>query len=192
MNKKSDRELVTEALQGSQVAFTQLMERHKSGLLQHICENLAAFKNSGVYRAEEPEDICMEVFQKVFLNIGSYNPNYEFSTWLYNIATNRAIDYHRRRKIVIESGLTSTSEGSLINYGTGDKNSPEDKLISNQEYSLLLKRIEELDEKYREIAKMRFISEYAYDEIAAKLNIPLNTVKTRLKRAKEILAKKMI
>ena len=64
-------------------------------------------------------------------------------------------------------------------------------MISNQEYSKLLKLIEALDDKYRDIAKMRFIQELAYEEIAQKLDIPLNTVRTRLKRAKETLAKKL-
>ena len=64
-------------------------------------------------------------------------------------------------------------------------------MISSQEYSNLLKAIEELNERYREIAKMRFIQEYAYEEIAQKLDIPLNTVRTRLKRAKDILVKKL-
>ena len=64
-------------------------------------------------------------------------------------------------------------------------------MISSQEYSNLLKAIEELNERYREIAKMRFIQEYVYEEIAQKLDIPLNTVRTRLKRAKDILVKKL-
>ena len=64
-------------------------------------------------------------------------------------------------------------------------------MISNQEYSILLSHIEELDEKYCNVAKMRFINDLAYEEIAQKLDLPLNTVRTRLKRAKEMLVKRI-
>ena len=109
---------------------------------------------------------------------------------LLNIGRNTAIDYSRKRKIAIEAGLSAEKAVGIINYGNL-KNSPEDNMISSQEYSNLLKAIEELNERYREIAKMRFIQEYAYEEIAQKLDIPLNTVRTRLKRAKDILVKKL-
>ena len=63
------------------------------------------------------------------------------------------------------------------------------KLISAQEYRSLIEMIDSLDEKYREPARLRFIKEYEYNEIAKELNLELNTVRTRLKRAKELLKK---
>ena len=187
MNKLTDRELVILAQQGNQKAFTILTERHGRGLLAYVTEHLSGKNNE---MAEEREDICQEAFNKAFSHIDEYDPKYEFSTWLYNIGKNTAIDYSRKRKIAIDAGLSAENATGIVNYGN-PKNSPEDRMISNQEYSILLKYIEELDSKYRDIAKMRFIHEYAYEEIAQKLNIPLNTVRTRLKRAKESLAKKM-
>lgn len=179
MNRLTDRELIEMARQGEQKAFTVLTERHGKGLLAYISEHLSG-NNAFTESAEEPEDICQEAFNKAFTHIDNYDPRYEFSTWLYNIGKNTAIDHARKRKLIIE----------IADYGN-PKNSPEDKMISNQEYSKLLKMIEELDDKYRDIAKMRFIQELAYEEIAQKLDIPLNTIRTRLKRAKEILAKKL-
>lgn len=187
MNKLTDRDLVILAQQGTQKAFTILTERYGRGLLSYVTEHLSGKNNE---MAEGPEDICQEAFNKAFSHIDEYDPKYEFSTWIYNIGKNTAIDYSRKRKITIEAGLSAENSTGIANYGN-PKNSPEDKMISNQEYSILLKYIEELDSKYRDIAKMRFIQEYAYEEIAQKLNIPLNTVRTRLKRAKEMLAKKL-
>ncbi|MBE6226060.1 MAG: sigma-70 family RNA polymerase sigma factor [Bacteroidales bacterium] len=189
MNRLTDRELVVLAQNGEQKAFTLLTERYRRGLLGHIAELLSG-NWSVTEMAEGPEDICQETFKKAFLHIDDYNPKYEFSTWLYNIGRNTAIDYSRKRKIAIEAGLSAEKAVGIINYGNL-KNSPEDNMISSQEYSNLLKAIEELNERYREIAKMRFIQEYAYEEIAQKLDIPLNTVRTRLKRAKDILVKKL-
>ena len=189
MNKLTDRELIEMARQGEQKAFTVLTERHGKGLLAFISEHLSG-NNAITEGAEEPEDICQEAFNKAFTHLEDYDPRYEFSTWLYNIGRNTAIDHSRKRKLAIEAGLAAEKAVKIADYGN-PKNSPEDKMISHQEYSKLLKLIEELDSQYRDIAKMRFIQELAYEEIAQKLDIPLNTIRTRLKRAKEILAKKL-
>ncbi len=187
MHKLTDRELAIMARQGEQKAFTVLSERYGKGLLAFVAEHLSG-NNSNIEGAVEPADICQEALNKAFTHIADYDPKYEFSTWLYNIGKNTAIDHSRKRKLVIEAGLSAEKETSIANYGS-HRNSPEDKMISNQEYSKLLGLIEGLDDKYRDIAKMRFIQELAYEEIAQKIDIPLNTVRTRLKRAKEILAR---
>ena len=65
--------------------------------------------------------------------------------------------------------------------------SPEERLITHQSFDKLIKAIKSLDVKYRKIAELRFIHEFAYEEIAKELNIPINTVKTRINRAKKLL-----
>ncbi len=185
----SDAQLVTAALEGDQSAYTLLMERHKDPLRLYVNEFIVHLKNSDgiIELAEEPQDIVQEAFQKAFQSLPSYNPQYKFSTWLFNIARNIAIDYSRKRKISIGANITPDNFHTLANIGSGIRNSPEDKLISSQEYRSLIEMINALDEKYREPAILRFIKEYEYNEIAQELNLELNTVKTRLKRAKEIL-----
>ena len=185
----TDQQLVQEALAGNQAAYTLLVQRHREPLRLYVNEFLGHLKNSeGIIElAEEPQDIVQEAFQKAFQALPSYNPQYKFSTWLFNIARNIAIDYSRKRKISISSNLPPDNTHSLANIGSGIRNSPEDKLISSQEYRSLIEMINALDKKYREPAILRFIKEYEYNEIAQELNLELNTVKTRLKRAKEIL-----
>ena len=191
MDTLTDRELVQMAKEGEQRAFAILMGRYGKGLTLHIGEYMANCRSCGMEMAEEPEDICQEAFHKAFAGIGSYNEKYEFSTWLYTIGKNCVIDYTRKRKILVDAGITADVGDSLSNYGGEMENSPEDEMISNQEYSILLKYISELGEKYRTVAMMRFINELAYEEIAQKLDMPLNTVRTRLKRAKEMLVKRV-
>ena len=185
----TDQQLIQEALAGNQAAYTLLVQRHREPLWLYVNEFIGHLKNSeGIIElAEEPQDIVQEAFQKAFQALPTYNPQYKFSTWLFNIARNIAIDYTRKRKISIGSSLAPDSTHSLANIGSGIRNSPEDKLISSQEYRSLIEMINALDEKYREPAILRFIKEYEYNEIAQELNLELNTVKTRLKRAKEIL-----
>ena len=185
----SDAQLVSAALEGDQGAYTLLMERHKDPLRLYVNEVIMHLKNSDgiIELAEEPQDIVQEAFQKAFQALPSYNPQYKFSTWLFNIARNIAIDYGRKRKISIGANITPDNFHSLANIGSGIRNSPEDKMISSQEYRTLIEIISSLDEKYREPAILRFIKEYEYNEIAQELNLELNTVKTRIKRAKELL-----
>ena len=186
-----DSKLISSALAGEQSAYTLLMERHREGLALYVNEFVGTLKNSDgiIELAEEPQDIVQEAFHKAFQSLSSYNPQYKFSTWLYNIAKNIAIDYARKRRISIGANLTPENIKDFANIGGGIKNSPEDKLISAQEYRTLIEMIASLEEKYREPATLRFIKEYEYNEIAQELNLELNTVKTRLKRAKEILKK---
>lgn len=186
-----DNELIGKALSGDQSAYSTLMERHREGLLMYVNELIGNLKNKeGMLEfAEEPQDIVQEAFHKAFQALESYNPQYKFTTWLYNITKNVAIDFSRKRKISIGASITPDNIHNLANIGGGIKNSPEDKLISNQEYDSLIAKINSLDEKYRLPAKLCFINEYAYNEIAQELNLELNTVKTRIKRARELLQK---
>lgn len=186
-----DNDLINSALSGDQSAYTLLMLKHKEGLTLYVNEFIGTLKNTDgiIELAEEPQDIVQEAFHKAFQALPTYNPQYKFSTWLYNIARNIAIDYARKRKISIGANLTPDNLKDIANIGSGIKNSPEDKLISSQEYRTLIEMIESLEEKYRKPAILRFIREYEYNEIAQELNLELNTVKTRLKRAKEMLKK---
>ena len=183
------QELISSAIAGDQSAYTLLMQKHKEGLTLYVQEFIGTLKNSDgiIELAEEPQDIVQEAFHKAFQALPTYNPQYKFTTWLYNIARNIAIDYTRKRKISIGANLTPDNLKDIANIGSGIKNSPEDKLISSQEYRTLIEMIGSLDEKYRKPAILRFLREYEYNEIAQELNLELNTVKTRLKRAKEIL-----
>ncbi len=186
-----DIALIDSALSGDQNAYSLLMHRYKEGLIVYVQEFITPLMNQDgiVELAEQPQDIVQEAFHKAFQSLSTYNPQYKFSTWLYNIARNIAIDYTRKRKISIGANLTPENIKDFANIGSGIRNSPEDKLISSQEYRSLIGMIESLDEKYREPARLRFLKEYEYNEIAQELNLELNTVKTRLKRAKEILKK---
>ena len=185
------QELISSAIAGDQSAYTLLMQKHKEGLTLYVQEFIGTLKNSDgiIELAEEPQDIVQEAFHKAFQALPTYNPQYKFTTWLYNIARNIAIDYTRKRKISIGANLTPDNLKNIANIGSGIKNSPEDKLISSQEYRTLIEMIDSLDEKYRKPAILRFLREYEYNEIAQELNLELNTVKTRLKRAKELLKK---
>lgn len=172
-----DRKLVAMAIDKQQAAFTQLLEKYRNALMSYI--------QSFVPGLEDAEDICQKSFTKAFLNIEKYNPQYAFSTWLYNIAQNEAIDHIRRDKRAIVPMPIEESETLEGPHGV----SPEDQVIMDQGVATLTASILALPDIYRTVAEMRFIKDYSYEFIAKEINVPLGTVKTRINRARKMLEK---
>ena len=172
-----DSELVARALSGDQKAFAGLLTRYRDALMAHIMRYVSV--------REDAEDICQRSFEKVFVNIEKYNRSYAFSTWLYNIAANEAIDHLRRSKTALNY-VPISLETDAMNVLSGV--TPEDEVIVDQAVGDMIRRIKDLPEIYRAVAELRFIKDYAYEEISAELNLPLGTVKTRLSRARGMLS----
>ena len=181
----TDVELVKLALEQNQAAFIVLYTRYNAGVRNHISRY--------VVQKEDIEDICLESFQKAFSQIGSFNPEYKFSTWLYRIARNTAFDHlskHDREKnnmptTSINEDIAELKELPAIMHN------PEEDIINQQEYDKWLTNIEKLKDDYKIVAKMNLIDNFGYKEIADALEMPLNTVKTKIRRAKAQLLKMM-
>ena len=181
----SDEELIKLAAEQHQTAFIVLYTRYNAGVKSHVSRYVA--------QKEEVEDICLESFQKAFSQIATYNPEYKFSTWLYRIARNTAFDYlskHDREK----NNMPTTSiheDFAELKELPATMHNPEEDIINQQEYDKWLTNIEKLKDDYRMVAKMNLIDNFGYKEIADALDMPLNTVKTKIRRAKAQLLKMM-
>ena len=185
LTELTDKELVDLALEQNQAAFIVLYTRYNAGVKNHISKYITL--------AEDKEDVALESFQKAFSQIASYNPEHRFSTWLYRIARNTAFD-HISRKDREKSNLPTTSISetiSEVNDIPAAMHNPEEDIINQQEYKKWLANIEKLKEDYRVVAKMNLIDHFGYKEIAEGLDLPINTVKTRIRRAKALLLKMM-
>ena len=181
----TDVELVKLALEQNQAAFIVLYTRYNAGVRNHISRY--------VVQKEDIEDICLESFQKAFSQIGSFNPEYKFSTWLYRIARNTAFDHlnkHDREKNNMPTTSINEDIAELKELPASMHN-PEEDIINQQEYDKWLTNIEKLKEDYRIVAKMNLIDNFGYKEIADALDMPINTVKTKIRRAKAQLLKMM-
>lgn len=182
MQLYSDRDLVMLALSDNQLAFSLLMQRHQGSLGSYIQHQ---FSVGGA-----TEDLLLVIFDKAFRNLHKYNPQFAFSTWLYTIAENSCIDYVRKEKaLALAFRRVSLKFGYPSSESIPSTTDPESEMIASQEAALLLHHINRLKPIYREPARLRFLQEYAYEEIAKELAIPLGTVRIRIHRAKEILAK---
>jgi len=180
-----DADLVRLALEQNQAAFIVLYTRYNVGVRSHISRYVA--------QKEDIEDICLESFQKAFSQIASYNPEYKFTTWLYRIARNTAFDHlnrHDREKNNLPT--TSISEDiAELKELPATMHNPEEDIINQQEYDKWLTNIEKLKSDYKTVAKMNLIENFGYKEIADALDMPINTVKTKIRRAKAQLLKMM-
>ena len=180
-----DEALAKLAEEQNQAAFIVLYTRYNLGVKSHISRYVS--------QKEDIEDICLESFQKAFSQIESYNPEYKFSTWLYRIARNTAFDHlskHDREKNHMPTTFINDDIAELRELPATMHN-PEEDIINQQEYDKWLNNIEKLKDDYRIVARMNLIDNFGYKEISEALEMPLNTVKTKIRRAKAMLLKMM-
>ncbi|MBP1671494.1 MAG: polymerase sigma factor, sigma-70 family [Bacteroidetes bacterium] len=180
IKKISDKSLVEQALQKREEAYSAIVSRYQERVTKYI---LLLVSNN-----DDAKDISQETFEKAFGMLHSYDPQYAFSTWLFTIAKNCCIDFLRKQRLNVRSIETMTNSDDPGGRSSSVP-SPEENFIFEQEIDKLKRHIEKLPERYREVAELRFLHEYAYEEIAKELNLPLGTIKTRIRRAKEHLIK---
>jgi len=180
-----DITLAEAASRGDQRAFLVLYDRFKKGA--------ASYAGKFIPQREDAEDVVLESFQKAFAQIATYRSEYKFSTWLFSIVRNTALDHiDRIGRVSANISVNSIDDQRtvLVNVQSGAAD-PEEDVIHNQEYEKLVAVIDGLPELYREVARLVLLDSYGYQEVAEKTGLTLGTVKTRVKRARENLLKKL-
>lgn len=169
-----DAQLVAMVIGGDIEAFGQLMRRYEAKLMRYVTYILG-----GDYASA---DVVQESFIKAYTNLRSYKPKYSFSAWIYRIAHNTAINVAKKNKKYVAMPEPEIAE-------TMPELSVPDTLGSDLDNKLLKQSLEtsfnRLHAKYREPLVLNLIEGYGYAEIAEILQIPINTVATRIRRAKE-------
>ena len=179
-------ELVRRAMIGDGAAFTELWDTHimsLKGYLKGIMKNLDDFYI---------DDICSRSFEKAFRQIGSYDPSKsQFATWLKVIAHNTALDTIEQEARVQRGYVRLDDDTKALNIGEikDDIDTPLDSMIRNEDQEETQGYIDGLPELYRDIAHKRLIDGLQYKEIAEETGLELNTVRTRIRRAKAMIEK---
>lgn len=181
----SDERLVDETLAGDRDAFGALVLRHQRGLVNYIFRLVGS--------RDVASDLSQEVFLKVFVSLASFDPRYRFTTWLYRVASNRAIDHLRRRqpRTLSLSQPVSTDDAPAAPTIAGSEPSPDDVLRGRELESRISTAIAALPTGYRQLILLRHRQNCRYDEIARITRLPLGTVKNRIFRAREILRERL-
>ena len=180
----ADRELVATAAQGLEGSFEELVRRYQRPISAYV------YRMVGDY--DIALDLTQEIFIKIYASLARYRPEFKFSTWIYKIAHNAAVDHLRR---------TSTREQSLMIGTDGDQfDMPIEsgRLSPEQESEQRERRIEietvvrALPANYRELVILRHSQDLSYEEIVEVTGLPLGTVKNRLFRAREMMRQQFV
>lgn len=176
-----DRALVGRILSGDRDLFTTLVGRYEKRLINYVYRI--------THRYEEAHDLAQDIFVKVYLALDRYDPKYQFSTWLFRIAQNSAIDALRKKSIAEVPLARPTEEepGGKEREFADDGISPYRALKNKQLSAAIDKAVEGLPSDYRELIQLRHFAELSYEEIASMKRLPLGTVKNKLFRARNLL-----
>lgn len=177
-----DFDLLDRAVAGDQKAYTTLMNRYRRSLYHTMLKM--------VRQVDDAEDLTIEAFAKAFKNLHKFKRDYTFSTWLFRIATNNAIDFIRRKKLETYSynAESSNMEGDTMSMAIKDHGlTPQEETIRAEKIKLVREFVNQLPPRYQRLVKLRYFDELSYEEIATELSAPLGTVKAQLHRARELL-----
>lgn len=169
-------------LENDESAFADLMSRYKKPVYHMVLKM--------VRNVDDAEDLTIEAFAKAFRNLARFKKDYTFSTWLFRIATNNAIDFIRKKKLETYSLNTSFTDdsGESVNIDVEDRDrTPDQEAINTQKIELVRMFVTRLPPKYQRLVKLRYFDELSYEEIATELDAPLGTVKAQLHRARELM-----
>jgi len=179
LTKLADVELVQTAVAGREASFEELVRRYQRPIAAYV------YRMVGDYDAAL--DLTQEVFIKVYNSLARYRSEFKFSTWIYKIAHNAAID-HLRRHAVREQALTGSVDGERREVAIESRRlTPEQESERKERCSEIESVVQLLQASYRELIVLRHSHDLSYDEIADVTGLPLGTVKNRLFRAREAM-----
>ncbi|MDR2467381.1 MAG: sigma-70 family RNA polymerase sigma factor [Spirochaetaceae bacterium] len=170
-----DTKIAQQICSGQSELFRLLVERHQ----QHVY----ALGMSFFHNMIDCEDFTQEVFLKAYRNLGQFKGKSRFSTWLYRIAYNTAINSVKRRKEYVSLAENDEQESAM--------RTPDEENIREAALLAVRQAVAELPEKYRVCIDLFFFYDRSYDEIEAITGDPVNTVKSHVFRAKKILRQKL-
>ena len=191
MADESDAHLVDRCQRGETEAFDTLVERYQRRVIGLCFRHLRSY--------EEACDLAQEVFTQVFQHLRDFQGKSSFSTWLYRISLNAC--YNRRRYFRAKGRDTATSLDSMLERReAGADSSPLlrsgkagalEELETDEDLGQLRQALASLDENQRKVVELVDIEELSYERAAKILKVPVNTVRSRLSRAREQLKTKL-
>lgn len=182
LGSATDQQVVAWARNGSEGAYRELIRRYQRPVFSLIYRI--------VRDRELAEDLTQETFIKVLNAIDRYKPQFKFSSWIFKIANNAAIDQLRRKELdtlSLEGRPDATTqdrlEATAIQVGDSGE-SPLEEVEARELGSAIERAIAQLRPEYRACIILRHVEGRPYDEIAKILDLPLGTVKTYIHRAR--------
>lgn len=173
MPNKDEAALIKQSLNGDHIAYGQLVDRYKNALYRHC---FAIVRNEDV-----AEDLTQETFITAYYKLSLYKPKYRLSTWLFKIATNKALTWLKKtgREVAFGDELIAS---------VASKQPGPDKLAT---YTELHSAVDKLQVKHRVVVSLYYWQGLSYAEIATVLSAPIGSVRGWMNRAKQQLRKEL-
>src|SRR5688572_29853238 len=181
----TEDELVHAVLRNDRDAFRELIRRYERLVMQIVCRMIK--------RVPDQEDLCQEVFLKVYDKLQYYRFESKLSTWIGRITFNTCVNFLQRKQVLWleKSGGGDESDSPLHNSPDGSRQP--DALLENKEQAVLLwKLVDELPAVQQTIVSLYHQEGMKLEEIVEVLDLPMGTVKSYLHRARQNLKKKLL
>lgn len=169
--KKTDEEIVELVLAGNDELFAEIIRRYQRQLI--------SYTRRLTFNTQAAEDVTQNAFIKTYQNLRSFDSNKKFSSWIYRIAHNEAVNYIRKHRREI-----TTSDEAWFDTKASTQESIEETLDKKINNKVLYSALKQLPLKYREPIVLHMLENKSYEEISDILHIPTATVGTRIRRAK--------
>lgn len=169
--EQNEHATIDRILNGEAHLYGVLIDRYKEGLYRHC------FKF--VRDEDRAEDIAQETFIKAYTHLETYNSNYRFSTWLYRIATNKALsEIRKKRPLPLDEEMQIMST-----LADTDQRAKDDEIHQ---------AVARLSDKYRTVVTLHYWDGESYDQIAKRMDTTTGTIKSWMSRAKKELRKDLL
>lgn len=180
--RQESKQLVASIIAGQTDQFQTLIERYQK-LVAHIVFRMVSGE-------ADREDICQEVFVKVYQNLGSFKFGSKLSTWIATIAYNTSLNYLEKKKVPLYDDLGPEESG--LDRLPSDGKAPDEVFESKDISEILRKEIQSLPAQYRTILALYHLEEMSYKEISSITRLPDGTVKSHLFRARKLLKERLM
>ncbi|MBF0406750.1 MAG: sigma-70 family RNA polymerase sigma factor [Candidatus Riflebacteria bacterium] len=178
-----DKNLILKILDGEGSLYSVIVTKYERLVYSYLLPQLRTL--------QEVEDLSQETFLKAYRHLGSFDVEKKFSSWLMKIAKNLLIDYNRKKSLLPNTNNTTENyEDSSEKFKNSETFSPYQRIELKEEFKSTFKDILLLPEEIRIPFLLRVIQELSYEEIAEILDIPLQTVKNRIFKARQALKEK--
>jgi len=167
-----DEALIAAALNGSAYAWEKLVKRYETQIFNY------SVRLTG--NSSDAMDLMQEVFLGVYRNLHRFRGDAKFSSWIFRIAHNKAVDMNRRRRLLSNQLRINDDEFDILDILPGDTgNEPDEKLGTQQQNGKITRMLARLSLEQRLVVEFKVFQSLTFDEIAVMQDISVNTVKTR-------------
>jgi len=191
INNWEEKDIIREINNWNIEKYSFIVEKYEKKLLSYILKKTSL-------SLEDAENLLQDIFIKVYENINSYNEDYTFNSWIYKITYNYLVDNYKKEKNKklktdsLDEILWNTENLSLLNFLEDKNQNIENNLHKKELFKILIKSLNEIDEKYKDVLVLKYFENLKYSEISDILKISINTIKTLVSRWQKKLKQQSI